>query len=594
MAAALVLARDFGPSWDVANGDYAYGQRTLAWLLDRTADLTRPDAPIDLPQREPAPALFATFGWHQLYPFASTLSAATAQVGYHETGILPPFVALHLPIFAGVALLVVALFRVLGPRIGIGTVALATALLLTAPRFVAHAMYNLKDAPETVLYTLAALAGYEALAGLRRTRDWVALGVFTGCALAQKANALFLPLQLLAFVAAGLWLRRRCTGDGDAVHVRWRGALAAAVAFAAVYAACSPAFWTDPLARLGHHFGAQIAVACPGGGAGGLEFAGVVQVALTTPLPLLALAAVGAVAGRAPPALRAFLIVAAATPMLRTMLPGLRNFDGVRHFLEFYPPLAVLAALGAMAVGRAAARFGRPRLAWTAVVAVAVGPALAGAIGTWPHPQTWHDPMVAGGLRGARAMGLRDATDYWAVSYWQGLDWLRDHASAGALVVVPVAGHVARCAAPVRAPGLDVREAVEVGARAPASLFVMYVIRPGFFGRYVRGLDADGAASVVHRIEVQGAEILRIHRFDEPAEVARQLGALTLQTRANAAMAALAARLLPDAEELAAEALATLRATPAVGEAATLERLRTLLPAELHPLVADAVWLHAR
>ncbi len=40
----------------------------------------------------------------------------------------------------------------------------------------------------------------------------------------------------------------------------------------------------------------------------------------------------------------------------RLYLPGATNFDGVRHFLELFPPLALLAGLGGAALARLAAR----------------------------------------------------------------------------------------------------------------------------------------------------------------------------------------------------------------------------------------------
>ena len=58
------------------------------------------------------------------------------------------------------------------------------------------------------------------------------------------------------------------------------------------------------------------------------------------------LALVGLFAGRCPALLRLFLIVWVAVPVGRVTMPGMLNFDGIRHFIEFYPALCVLAGLG--------------------------------------------------------------------------------------------------------------------------------------------------------------------------------------------------------------------------------------------------------
>jgi len=67
-----------------------------------------------------------------------------------------------------------------------------------------------------------------------------------------------------------------------------------------------------------------------------------VAVALT----LLAAAALGLVVVPARAGSKAFLLLWLAVPLLRTMLPGMRHYDGIRHILEFTVPLALLAGLG--------------------------------------------------------------------------------------------------------------------------------------------------------------------------------------------------------------------------------------------------------
>lgn len=594
---ALWLAQDFGPSLDLANGDYAYGHRTWAWLTGRGASILDAAAATSLPVREPAPLLIGVFPWFQLYPLASTMSAASAELFYHRADLLPPFVALHLPILLAVGLLAVGIFRTLGSRLGLGVALGSLLLLLTAPRFLAHALANLKDAPEAALYVLAALAGFEALAGRRRLSSWLATGVLAGLALAQKANVLFLPVHLALFLGASLlWTRVR--GRQRELGLSPPGLVAGLVAFVLTWLACRPDLWADTWNRAGRHFGELLRVArAPG--TTGLEWGGVEQLLCTTPVVLLLFGLVGIFAPGPTAPVRIFLVTGLAVPVLRTVPPGTRNFDGVRHFLEFYPFLAVLAACGAAATAawltrRAPSR--SPARGWVraTVLLLVAAPGVHGAVTCWPALLTYHDPFVVGGFAGARERGLPDASDYWALTYWQGLDWIQQNAAPGATVVVPVAPQVARCAAPVRAPDHVVRARVDGSTPPPDVLFVMYVTRRRLYDRYTRGLEADGGASVVHRLVSQGADVLRIHRFEGGNEIARQLADLGREARARRFFTALAARLQATDPELGMRALLVLRETPVVGEERTIERLEAMLPAELHANLPDVVWSHAK
>jgi len=100
------------------------------------------------------------------------------------------------------------------------------------------------------------------------------------------------------------------------------------------------------------------------------------------------------------------------------------NFDGVRHFIEFAPILCMLAAVGLATLVDGISRLPiasitlRRAIAAVFVLALLATPAVA-TIQTYPHGVCYFN-AIAGGLRGAQARGVTDATDYWGASYWQG------------------------------------------------------------------------------------------------------------------------------------------------------------------------------
>ena len=506
-AMALWLLSDYGPTWDAVLGDYAYGERILeSWLHGTPLEIDSRYEP-RLVHREPHPDFQFTFAWFQLFPFAATFSAASCHVLHDELGWMAPLAAHHLAIVLGCSLLVWALVRFAQPRFGGAVAVVAVAFLFSSPTFFAHSFNNLKDVPETCLYSFAAWMGFRAM--MRGGwATWCAFGGLVACALAQKPNVVFLPLQLLAFAIGASWLR--------ALRIAWSQVLGFACSlatFAATYVACSPAFWTDGWSRFGQHIAAIREVGntmfAPSLGSeavvGTVSWHGIEALLTTTPVALLVFAALGCVVpGMAAP-LRAFLVLWLLTPILRTLIPGMRTFDGVRHFLEFYPPAAMLAAHGLAWTWRLL----RSGLLRGAVVVAAIAP---GAIAVWqthPNGVCWFNSF-GGSLAAQQAGGNPDATDFWGNSYWQAIDWLNVHAAPNARVLAPINPPIFECGASVKLRS----DLVVCDGLAPlpdgSTLYVTYVTRRNWYGKLVAAVDAT-PATLVHSIDVQGAPILRIH-----------------------------------------------------------------------------------
>jgi len=75
-----------------------------------------------------------------------------------------------------------------------------------------------------------------------------------------------------------------------------------------------------------------------------------------------------------------------AVPLLRTALPGMRHYDGIRHFLEFTVPLALLAGLGLAGACRwLCARWPRARWLAFAVVLVPIGESANALVQVHPY-----------------------------------------------------------------------------------------------------------------------------------------------------------------------------------------------------------------
>ncbi len=518
------LVGDFGPTWDCAIGEYPHGEQYLAFLLsgDRAyLDFPPPAKPATFRQPHLDYASIDWLSWPQAYPCAALLSALSCRVLWSGLGLVPALQAHNLVVVLCASLLLFLITAWSAARFGRVAAGGAAAALMLCPRFFADSFNNLKDVPEALLYVAALLLAYAGLRG-GKLRLWAATGVLTGLALAQKPNALFIPAH--GFLLYACLNALRLLGRRPLLPFPWRGLLLAAPLFLAAYFAVSPMLWTDTWTRLLEHFGFILLV---GTEAGADALDGVRHFFWTTPPAILLLALIGLFSRRASADERCLLVLGVVVPVGRTALPGMSNFDGVRHFIEFMPFLSLLAGLGLAAVLSAAlaapplrARGKAARLGATLALfgAFFAFPA-AQVIATHPYGICYFN-VFAGGLSGAQARGLPEATDYWCHSYWRGLDWIAEHGAAQAGVIVPVAEHVARVAAP-----LKLRRGIALcdphATLPPPVLYVMYATRQGWYDPLARSLEAEGTPW--REVRVQGAPILKIHEIRDAGAIAAAL-----------------------------------------------------------------------
>jgi hypothetical protein len=134
----------------------------------------------------------------------------------------------------------------------------------------------------------------------------------------------------------------------------------------------------------------------------------------------------------------------------RLIVPSAINFDGIRHFLELFPAMAVVGGMGiSFLAGTMAKRVGRPALVASSLLAVFAGPIAAAEFHVHPFESAYWN-VFAGGIEGAMRDQRPQAGDYWAASYRFGLRWLNEHAEHNALLAVPIAEHTVRIVAPYR------------------------------------------------------------------------------------------------------------------------------------------------
>jgi len=519
----LTLPR-YGLTWDEGLGDLFVGERYWhyfttadpAYLDFSRSDLAIHERPFNL-FRSPFRHLA-----HQFPPLANTLSAGAMELLAHRLGWLDPVDAFHLPKVVLCGVLLWVLFEFARRRLGPWTAALAVALLGSYPRFWGDMHFNPKDHPETVFFSLTIVA-YCAWRARPTVARAAASGVLWGCALAVKANALFVPVVLL--LAGVPWRTRPAPWSGAWTHAkRYLGHYALmGAAGLAVHLGTWPLFHAEPVRLLKYY--RYISARARQGTEGG-NWDALVQTFTTMPetiIPLFLLGIVLAIRLRRTaegPTLR-LLVVWAAVPILRTSLPGSLNFDGIRHFQEFLPPACLLAAFAAkFLVARVADRAPKLRRAPVAALLLLLGGNIGWAVARYtPYEHIYFNSLV-GGLAGAqREHGMAEATDYWASSYRQGMRWLNAAAPPNAALHVPVAPWLVELTAPIwLRPDIAVVPAEETRATLHASrpLYIMFITRAGFYTPIAR-LCVE-TLPPVHEIRVAGLPVLQIYRLGDPPD----------------------------------------------------------------------------
>ena len=241
----------------------------------------------------------------------------------------------------------------------------------------------------------------------------------------------------------------------------------------------------------------------------------------------------------------------------------------------------ILRTAGRLVAGRGAAA---ARLAQAAAGAALLAGPLHAVVSTHPHGIAYYNAFL-GGLSGARERGIPDATDYWGASYWQGLAWIADRAEPNAGIVAPLATHVVRCGAPVRAP--DGPPVLRAGDPEVAVVYLMYVTRDPAYGPLLRAFD--GRVEPTWEIRVQGAPILRVLRLE--GDEAREAQAM-LRQEGEALRSA--QRILAWLKEHPGEAPAVMQAVidPEARAGDALRRLQSLLPERLHADAEALLWTY--
>jgi hypothetical protein len=519
--AGILTLPNYSLTWDEGLGNLFFGERYFHFFTDPRE--TYVNFKVELPADRQSLDLFSSPLRRTPYefpPFADTLSAASMAVFAQRLGWMDPVDAFHLPKVLAVGLLLWCVYWFTSRESGKLAGMISLLLLATFPRVWGDMHFNPKDVPETVLFALI-IFGYYAWLQRPTWGRALGIGLLFGAALGTKVNAVFIPFVLVLGlwplkVDVKAWRNYLPLWKRDLLHYFVMGC--SALVF---YVLSWPYLYVgnNPVRGILKYF--QY-IAAQGGRTGGSTWSWdpFKQVVFTMPETMLILLGIGIpfviynAVRNDPRRTSRLLLVWFLLPIVRTSLPGMVNFDGIRHFLEFVPAAAMIAGTGlAHAFGSIRPSLAFRRTASAVVIAAILGNTILIVKDFWRYEHLYYNGLT-GGFAGARlAFGAKEASDYWASSYRQGMAWINEHAEPNAAVYIPVAGFLGQMTGPLWLRGdITTYEEKNVTAfsRVDGPAYIMLLYRPDYWDEF--SYNSTNQLRPVYQIMLQGQPILNIYK----------------------------------------------------------------------------------
>jgi len=369
------------------------------------------------------------------YPFDALLSTATCWLFYQKLHILDHVTAHAISVTLLTAVLLYFLYRFARHHWSPSVALLAVCILITCPRFFGETMYNFRaDVALAILFSMTLISLAEWFTNLRAKHLYVASITFA-CGVATKPDIIFAPVIVLLWSLPMLLrsaARRQWPSRWTVLHLTLSAGLAFLIILA-LYPIFHP-FQGQQLEYLKKMYTTMRANAFwP---TVSWNIYAPEQIFFTTPEIVLLLAGVGAVfalKGLRKDRALSLLLIWTLFPVLRHCLPYVNHYDGIRHFLYFYVPFSVLAALGVTAVADVIVRISKiPRMASVILITIClISQNVYALVAMHPYQTSYFNAMI-GGLGGAQSRNFPFACDYLALCHREAGQWLDENAKPNA------------------------------------------------------------------------------------------------------------------------------------------------------------------
>jgi hypothetical protein len=518
----IATLKEYGLNWDEGLGNLFFGERNLYYF--RTFDTRYLDFSAQIPYLDSLPLNASLSPWRNtpqaFPPLFDTISAGSMHIFSYKLHWLDPIDGFHLPTILFAALFLVFLYHFIAKRLGKTVALIGIVMVGTSPRIFGDMHFNEKDIPEMVAFGLAVISYY----WWYESKTWkraILAGLITGIAWAIKVNAIFLPVIFILGIWRWDFKRLKLKETWPRIKEFFFQHLLMIIAAIHVFFLSWPWLWTDPrrfliyiniFSSVGYNSGSQI-----------FNFTPLSLIFFTMPKYFLAFLLVGIgfsilwMIRKKNPMIR-LLIMWMIVPVLRVSIPGAVNFDGIRHFLEFLPAAAILAAFGIVTAIQSIKwqKIWLKRGIALFLLAASIFNIVEYEITYHPYEYLYFNRLIGTRQDAAKVFGQDQISDYWAITYRKGMAWLKQNAVQDSYLYIPIAEWLANITQRVwlrtDIQTID-RNQLEKIRKTDAPIYVMFINRPAFYDDIANICIKNG--SPVYQIDLMGSSLMQIYRFDE-------------------------------------------------------------------------------
>ncbi len=368
-------------------------------------------------------------------PLIDALSAATCNLFYQKLGWLNYFDAHNAIIIILFAISVGVVYLFAKSLYGFWVGIISALFYGLFPRLIAHSHNNLSDIPLVIFFSITIMVFYQAVTRQNSKLLVVAIGLF-GISVATKLNSVFLIFILLPWYVVFKTLNKLSFSKQEK-RVWFFSPLIAYLSWLSVF----PYFWTAE--NLGDFFSRQIhshiftmlfneSVV---GYEGGWNLSVFHQAFATTPTIILIFLPIGIyfsfqklIKERDTRFILFFLWI--LVPIFKSSLPGIKNYEMIRHFMNYIIPVVILAGWGSVRLFEIISSLIKSSFATKSLVVFGVS--LITLSLAYPiykiHPyEILYFNEMTGGLKGGKVRFMY-AYDYWQSSLRQLIRWVNRNA----------------------------------------------------------------------------------------------------------------------------------------------------------------------
>jgi hypothetical protein len=433
---SFYIINDYGITFDEPE-NFGIGHKYLYFYT--TGHLNFKD---ELPKIEKHPNFYNKYvkeNPYQHWPFANILSAVTCNIFYQKLNLLDPISAHHIIIPIITAMFLFVLFLFVSKYIDVFSAFLIVLAILTYPRFFGHSFNNIKDVPELIFFSLTILLFAEWY--FTKNRNYLfATFICWGIALSTKIDAILVPVILLIWLSPYSY-KYIFKNFSTIIKISYSfilGIFLSVIVILIFYPPLLPWAYannkeflinaTEFLKNIYIYvFGEKRTLNVYGNNSWGLY--PFIQIFYATPFVMLVLFVTGlvnVVSELRKNRMYLLLVIWLAVPILIHCLPGVINYDGIRHFIVFIVPFTIIMCVGINWILRKCTKINRILMKSFLCILVFI-PNFYCLVSYHPYQTTYFNVLV-GGLEGAQSKNLFCNCDYWLNSYRKAGEWLDNNA----------------------------------------------------------------------------------------------------------------------------------------------------------------------